>query len=152
MKREDFQRIEHFTMKEIPGWDKMKFEVIKRLDEMRHGDGEAMKWYFIITSAYREGKPGVRYSYHHDGMAIDGMMIDRKTHLPLPLPKQFIIAERWGWGGIGLYPFWARPGLHLDIRPYSEYDRHARWYRDRNGNYGNHLDYLELRGLFKEED
>jgi len=151
MKRDDFKHIRHFSMDEIPGWDKVDLEVIKRLDEMRHTDGEEMGWYFIITSAYREAKPGVRYSFHHDGMAIDGMMIDRATRLPLPLLKQYVIAERYNWGGIGLYPFWNRPGLHLDIREYSSFDRQARWWRDRDGTYRNLYDYFESRGLFKED-
>ena len=51
-----------------------------------------------------------RGSCHYDGKAIDlhieGMMLGHMAR----------IAMRYFFGGIGLYPDWKHPGLHLDIR------------------------------------
>jgi len=51
-----------------------------------------------------------RGSCHYDGKAIDlhleGMMLGHMAR----------IAMRYFFGGIGLYPDWNTPGLHLDIR------------------------------------
>lgn len=149
MNLDDFNSIRHFRPDEIPGWEQMEAETIQLLDAMRAKDGEEMGWLFIVTSAYREPKPGQRFSWHHRGKAIDGVMIDRETTRPLPLLKQWAIAERWGgWRGIGLYPFWKRPGLHLDTRPQSLFERHPRWYRNEAGLYRPHHEYLALAGLW----
>jgi hypothetical protein len=144
MKLADFAGILHFKPKEIPGWENMEAETIERLDTMRHLDGKALGWYFIVNSAHREGDTGM----HGKGKAIDGAMIDRATREPLPLIHQYMIASRHGWGGIGLYPYWDRPGLHLDTRIHLPYERHARWWRDEQGRYRDFYEFMELWELW----
>ncbi|KKM83416.1 hypothetical protein LCGC14_1309670 [marine sediment metagenome] len=148
MKLADFDSILHFEPKEISGWENMEAETVKRLDTMRHLDGEALGFYFLVTSAYREARPGEGFSYHHHGRAIDGVMICKTTREPLPLIHQYMIASRHGWGGIGLYPHWNRPGLHLDTRIHLPYERHARWWRDERGKYRDFYEFMERTELW----
>ena len=49
-------------------------------------------------------------SRHYDGRAIDFDMVG------LTIGQQARIAMRYFFGGVGLYPDWNTPGLHLDIR------------------------------------
>jgi hypothetical protein len=144
MKLADFDSILHFEPEEIPGWENMEAETVKRLDAMRHLDGEALGFYFLVTSAYREAGTG----YHTRGRAIDGVMVDKATREPFPLLHQYVIASRHGWGGIGLYPFWNKPGLHLDTRIHLPYERHARWWRDERGKYRDFYEFMELGELW----
>ena len=53
----------------------------------------------------------------------------------VPLGRQYTVAERFGFGGIGLYPHWKHPGLHLDNRIVGKYRPAARWVRNRAGVY-----------------
>ena len=55
----------------------------------------------------------------------------------------YLAAERFPFGGIGLYPHWKpHPGLHLDLYGKGQGDTTetltpgARWYRNRAGRYG----------------
>ena len=63
---------------------------------------------------------------HRDGAAVD-LHFTKVTLL-----NQFLAAERFPFGGIGIYPYWNNPGLHLDIR---NVVRGARWWRDKDGSY-----------------
>ena len=60
------------------------------------------------------------YGYHPKGLAVD-------VHVEgMPLLDQYLMAERIPvFRGIGLYPWWNRPGLHLDRRPISSFEK--RW-------------------------
>ena len=54
----------------------------------------------------------------------------------LNLCDQWLAAERFPFSGIGLYPSWAAPGLHVDIRPNPEHPTVGRrWWRDQVGSY-----------------
>ena len=56
-------------------------------------------------------------------------------------------AMQFPFTGLGLYPFWNRPGLHLDVRPLDNDDHRRRvWYRDKAGKY-HPLTYPALLGL-----
>ena len=74
-------------------------------------------------------------SQHYLGNAVD---LDFRG---VPLRWQLMSAERFAFGGIGVYPFWNRPGLHLDIR---EVDIGARWWKDKSGEYKKFNDELWL--------
>lgn len=111
-----------------PYWPMMDKSLLLKLDEFRHRLGYPV----IISPAPGsigrpiigggEAESGVEKSYHnyivHGAVkAIDVM--------PLP-PGGATVAERQRWlatakavgfTGIGLYPHWSRPGLHLDVRP-----------------------------------
>ena len=54
-----------------------------------------------------------------------------------PLLEQWLFVERFPWCGIGLYPYWAYPGLHADLRQSGREhpDLGRRWWRDRAGQY-----------------
>ena len=68
-------------------------------------------------------------SRHYSGDAIDG-------YFPgLTIREQFIIAIRFPFTGIGLYPYWNNPGLHLDIRQLQIQLHKAMWWRDAGGDY-----------------
>jgi len=71
-------------------------------------------------------RPG-RVSQHPLGRAVDCHV------LGVPLLDAWLEAERIPeFRGIGLYPGWVTPGLHLDTR--AERDR-ARWWQDATGLY-----------------
>lgn len=51
-------------------------------------------------------------SWHNYGLAVDLHIED------MSVVEQFIAASRFlSFTGIGVYPYWHRPGLHLDVRP-----------------------------------
>ena len=122
-----------FSSKEIPGREYMNPRTLRLLDRMREADGDRMGWHFVVLHATRA--PTAGFSYHTRGLAVDGVMVDNLTREPLPLIQQYHIASRWPWTGIGLYPYWSTPGLHLDTRPCRPLERRSRWYRNEAGEY-----------------
>ena len=80
----------------------------------------------IIHEAYATTghTPG---SQHGEGRAVD-------CHAEgLPLGDFWLEAERQpSFTGIGLYPYWTHPGLHLDTRPGPQ---RSRWWKDRDHAY-----------------
>lgn len=80
----------------------------------------------IVHSGYRPGDKG----YHPLKMAAD-------IHIEgLHVIDQYLVAERFdAFNGIGVYPLWKRPGLHLDVRPNGKLGFDARWGRFEPGNY-----------------
>ena len=66
-------------------------------------------------------------SYHYQGLAVDCYVKE------ISLFEFFIQAIKFGgFKGIGLYPFWYKPGLHLDSRPSSMINM---WGRNSKGKY-----------------
>jgi len=61
-------------------------------------------------------------SQHNFGRAVD-------LHIfGLSLWDQFNVAQRFrSFRGIGVYPWWNNPGLHLDTRPLGKYEPIATW-------------------------
>lgn len=54
----------------------------------------------------------------------------------LPLAEFYLIAEKFiQGGGLGIYPYWRRPGLHIDVREEGHPGYGARWWRDKGGEY-----------------
>ncbi len=122
MKPDDWECIHHFGPEEKWGDPAMmRMPLVLAVDQLRHTAGSAG----IIHCGYEIGGHS-RGSYHYFGMATDLHLVG------LTLLEQYLLAERVGFGGIGCYPFWNNPGLHLDIRPEQF---HARWWRDEQGNY-----------------
>jgi len=126
MTKNDWERVKWFSPEENWG-DPYRIykKLIFMLDAMRDFAGVRV----IIHCAYETSGHSPN-SYHYKGMAVD-------LHFEgLNLLDQFIIASRWDFGGIGVYPFWKNPGLHVDIRPIPEkYTKEARWWRDAAGKY-----------------
>ncbi len=90
-----------------------------------------------------------KHSYHYKGMACDWHFLlvpktvdDFKDQVKLVLEAcellqidQFI--------GLGIYPYWHRPGFHLDVRGFK-----ARWVRDKDNQYHYWADIDELFSYF----
>jgi uncharacterized protein YcbK (DUF882 family) len=104
---------------------KMRYELIFELDRLR----DYVQKPIIIHSGYRENSRNHKTGYHAD-IHIEGM-----HHL-----DQFIVASRFGFTAIGLYPYWNNPGLHLGADPAEEWRR--LWGKDYHG------DYVGLTGDF----
>jgi len=121
-------KIQHFVPAEFDYPDLLDERLVLTLDVMRKRESGII---FTINSDYRPGDP----RWHGKGKAVDGVMRDAKTHSPLPIYRQFVIANRYMFTGIGIYPYWTSPGVHLDVRPMSLYGRKSFWWKDRNGVY-----------------
>ena len=80
----------------------------------------------IIIHAGTQGTHAPR-SLHYIGKAVD-------FHIQnMCVLDQYLIAEKIvGCGGIGIYPFWNNPGLHIDIR---HTHLGARWIQSADGSY-----------------
>jgi len=100
---------------------KVSWDVVQLLDEMRHVAGVP----FHVNVAW-ESDGHVDGSTHYSGLAVDGYFAG------MALLDQWLWAERFPWQGIGLYPFWRVPGLHLDLGPRAY---PGRWWRDAVGTY-----------------
>lgn len=88
-------------------------------------------WIAVIHEGF--SKTGHTGKTHGLGVAIDVHF--EKDGKVVPLFDQFISAIRFDWNGLGLYPFWNSPGLHLDMRKEGQFDEAALWWRDENGEY-----------------
>lgn len=90
-------------------FEKMDAFLLMFLDEFR----EAINTPLIVTSAYRQGNPGT----HGMGRAVDVVAPKWEGSLF----DLYLIAERFGFTGIGIYRDWTYNGkkiggLHLDTR------------------------------------
>jgi hypothetical protein len=87
--------------------DKIRIEIMRPLDAF--ADWLAARGHrFVIHCAYEARETG----YHPHGVAVDG-------HIPgMSVVDQYLAAERFDdFNGIGVYPDWNNPGLHIDARP-----------------------------------
>jgi len=98
-----------------------------------------------VHSDYREGSGN---SQHHYGRAVD-LDIEQENGILISAPKLFLIACRYMFSGIGFYPYWSRPGIHVDTRPtngdYLTLKR-AFWWRDEGGKYCSVYDFFKEVG------
>jgi len=109
MKASDWAQIKFFKPTEAWGdVSKISFALVRELDSFRA--------YIDIPIQITCGTQGthVEDSQHYLGLAVDVVFpsIDKKDLFDI-----YLAASRFGFKGIGVYPFW-RPqgGLHLDIR------------------------------------
>ena len=119
----DWGIIKHFKKKEFgEGVENLDSNLIWLLDEFRKAVGYPIK----IHCAWATNGHSPN-SYHYKGQAID-------CHIEeLSLQDQFMYALRFGaWKGIGIYPLWNNPGLHLDIR---KAPLTVMWWQDVTGSY-----------------
>jgi len=120
---EQWKRLKYFSPKENWGNPKeMNFSLLKKLDSLRELIGTPI----YINKAWADRKKGEHAprSLHYEGKAVD-CCAPR-----LSLLKFFLLALRFDFGGVGIYPFWRRPGLHLDVR-----EGQAFWWRNESGYY-----------------
>lgn len=94
---------------------KMKVHLIYWLDWYRAMSGRP----FIVHCGYEERDKG----YHPRGMAVDGHSVG------MTWMQQFTLATRIPhFNGVGVYPYWNNPGLHLDVRVF--HNLRNFWWRD----------------------
>ena len=72
-----------------------------------------------VHCGYEKRKKG---GWHPKGYAVD-------IHVEgMHVVDQYLAAERFdAFNGIGVYPNWHNPGLHLDTRPHDKTEFDARW-------------------------
>lgn len=70
-------------------------------------------------------------SFHKVGMAVDFDVEGTQLSELFDLYRFF--RENWFSGGVGIYPYWNNPGLHLDIRPHGH--TNPTWLKDKEGKY-----------------
>lgn len=106
----DWTKIKHFKKSEFNFPEELSEKLIENLDKFRDFVDKPI----IVHSDYRPNDRG----QHGLGLAVD-------IHIKnMHVIDQFLCAEKSGlFVGIGVYPNWNSPGLHLDIRQ----GKPARW-------------------------
>ncbi len=95
---------------------KMWVHLIYYLDALRHWIDNK----FIINCGWEKRDSG----WHPKGAATDG-------YSPTINYKDLAYkAMQFPFTGIGLYPYWNNPGVHLDVRPLRMDSRRRVWWRD----------------------
>jgi len=123
----DWSKIEFFKPSEfVRDPTRVHFDLVDMLDEMRRTAGVPIK---IHEAWAPDGH--AKNSAHYAGLAVDFHFVG------WPLLDQWLFAERFPWQGIGIYPYWNNPGLHVDLRlaGHEHIRLGRRWYRDRNNKY-----------------
>ncbi len=114
MNPSDWEKIKHFGPHENWGnVDLISFPLILELDAFRDKINTP-----IFISCGTQGKH-LANSYHYQGLAVDILFPEKEKK---DLPNLFIMASRFKFSGIGIYPDWEylnekRGGMHLDLRP-----------------------------------
>ena len=117
--------ITHFDPEENWGNpDEMNVLVVRDLDRLREYVGLPIHVHCGFERRITGG-------YHYYGMAVD---FDIEG---LSLIDQYFAAARFdGFNGIGLYPYWKTPGLHVDCRGrHQQFFVDARWISTSKGVY-----------------
>lgn len=83
---------------------KMDYSVILGIEQLSEYTGKKV----VIHCGYEKRSSG----FHPQGLAVD-------LHIEgMSLFDQFVVASRFlRFTGIGVYPWWNNPGLHVDCRP-----------------------------------
>lgn len=116
--------VHNFKMAEFNEPMMMDQDLMFKLDTMRTWVGRP----FIIHVSYAtEGHS--EDSTHYYGKAVDGHFEG------LTIAEQYVYAEAFNWQGLGVYPYWHKPGIHVDNRLIGPTEKAARWWRDRDGTY-----------------
>ena len=124
-------------------WPHVRFDQLMDGDRIAHMDLDTMNlfermcraaqerrgWLHRVNSSYREGDSG----QHGSGRALDVVFY---MHVPgdIDVMEQLVFALRFHWGGIGFYPYWNAPGIHIDTRNDNNKMREI-WWRDEAGTY-----------------
>lgn len=118
----DWSKVRHFKPSEFSHPDQLEPLLIYSIDALREAAGRPIR----INCDYRPGDPG----QHGLGKAADVVISG------LHVVDQFLLAEKTRlFAGIGIYPYWNRPGIHVDIRSLKPHEPAARWARNAAGVY-----------------
>lgn len=129
----EWEKVRFFKPSEFKHPDKLDPLLVYSLDALRAAAGKPI----TINSDYRDNDPG----QHGYGRAADIVIKG------LSLMDQFLIAEKTRlFSGIGIYPFWNTPGIHVDIRPLKANEHGARWAKNAAGFYVN-MDWKFIKSL-----
>jgi uncharacterized protein YcbK (DUF882 family) len=106
--------LRYFKVSEFDSFDRMDLDFLNMLDAFREFVGKPI----ILHSDYRSNS-----DRHITGKAVDMHIVGMNCL------DQLLIAERFGkFKGIGIYPSWNSPGLHIDTA------KNGRWLAyDSNG-------------------
>jgi uncharacterized protein YcbK (DUF882 family) len=134
------KEVKYFSPEEFERIDEMWAPLIWELDRLRGYTGKAIH----VNESNPIKHPGSSHmpdSLHYHGRAVDVYC----EHMALW--DFFLAATRFPFTGIGVYPAWNRPGLHLEIssivNPIRKY-----WWRDVNGAY-RAISVYDLSTVFK---
>ena len=121
----DWSSVKHFKPEEwVLKPALVSTELVLLVDDFRDWVGKP----FHIHVAWDANGHEVN-SEHYLGLAVD-------LHVEgLTLLDQWLAAERFPFRGIGVYPYWNSPGLHLDIRRSPRVNLGYRWWKDKDGAY-----------------
>ena len=139
----NWQQVNHFTPTEFEHPEDMFPTLVYELDKFREFVRRAVK----VKESNPERRPGSSHmpqSLHYVGRAVDIAVKD------LPLWDVFLAATRFPlFTGIGVYPYWTEPGIHVQIDADTSILRKY-WWRDNSGQY-RALTVWDLEELFKTD-
>lgn len=117
-----------FRPAEFVNYEGMDEELLRTLDKLR----ECVRRPIYISESNPQPHADTQHmehSLHWVGRAVDCHASD------LPLWEFFLAATRLPlFTGIGVYPYWHSPGLHLEVGSLRDGKR-GYWWRDREGTY-----------------
>lgn len=132
--------IVHFTEEEFTDVHGMHLPLLLELDRLRE--------YIRARITVKESNPArsphsshMKDSLHYAGRATDIAANDKS------LWDLFLSANRFKFTGIGVYPHWNQPGLHVEIGDEPD-ARRKYWWRDAVGNY-RAITVYDLQEVFK---
>jgi len=125
MTNKDWESIRYFTKDEKWGDPlKMNLHLLLMLDALRGHTGAP----FIIHCGF-ESSGHAAESQHYLGRAVDFHATG------ISLADLFTYSMKFDFRGVGIYPGWNNPGLHLDVRRGGSYIPKVCWWRDEAGEY-----------------
>jgi len=116
-------RIDQIEYAGDPCIDKMTTDTLDLFNTMCRDAERHNGWLHRINSSWRAKGSG----QHPKGRAFDAVFFNEVPG-DIDVWIQYRFAQRYPWGGIGAYPFWNAPGLHLDTR--QGLDHIATWWRE----------------------
>ena len=116
--------------------EKMTIDTLDTLNDMCHTAATKYGWSYLVNSDYRPNGTG----QHPKGRAVDLVFYD-KTPGDVNVLSQFVFALRFNWTGVGFYPQWDIPGIHVDTRQNAKFT--AQWWRDESSKYRSVNDFFD---------
>jgi len=130
----DWSEVKHFSEgefrpKNYSGEVDMSLGFVLKLDLFRSQVGSPMVVHNnggYAISGHSEN------SLHYEGLAVDIHIAEAVG--PRDVVEQALLAYKWTFLSIGIYPHWNRPGIHLDDRTVIGKEKVV-WFRDHLGKY-----------------